>query len=137
MSPRLRTRPPTAASTVATWLVAGYALVQGVVITWAGDNRFASPGYMTVRDVPGGMDAWGVALFAAGILVTVGVLARSWWAKTVGLYAVFGWAFFLGLGFLHATILDEDAGPTGPATYLAFAFITLCLVPYDSRRPSP
>jgi hypothetical protein len=110
------------------------ALAQGAAILLADPSRFASPGYSVIRQVPGGMDTWAVALLIGGLVALVGSLTLNFRVKGAGLFLVAIWFFAFGAGAFAAIVANPNAGPTGPVPYFICGYCAAGLVLIDERR---
>jgi hypothetical protein len=114
--------------------MAAGAIVQGAGILLADQSRFASPGYSVIRQVPGGMDAWAVALLIAGVVALVGSLTLHFRVKGAGMFLIAIWCFAFGVGAFAAIVANPNAGPTGPVVYFICGYCAAGLVLIDERR---
>lgn len=118
--------PATVLSRSSIKVMACMALWQGVKILLTEDARFGSQGYAVVRQIPGGMNTWGIFLIIAGLVTIAGSITANIWVKAAGLFAISLWCFAFGAGVLEA--------PTGSPGYFVLGYCAAGLVLVDESR---
>lgn len=124
------------------WIVGAYAIWQGQGIIAGGPERFGSPSFAVLREVPHDPTlVWGWTLIVSGVLVLFGSASRLILVKAIGLAGVATWSLCLAKGAFAALAIPSTA-PTGGKTYVAIAAICVVLIFVDERkrnvyRPAP
>ncbi len=119
------------------WCYGIYAVVQGVVLAWAADERFQGDSYEVLRAVTGGMNTWGFLVLACGLAMLFGSLRRQFWTKTVGVAGLSLWFGMFAFGQLWGVLASPNAAPAAPATYLLLACGSSVLLLVEEKDPLP
>ena len=118
-------------------VVAGYALVQGLLILLGGTERFSAPGYRAALQVPGAPAVWGVVILLAGMILIAGKAMRRNRVASVGAGIASVWSFLFGVAFFRSAMAFPDANLTAIATYakdgLIFMIISVGLLIHNPR----
>lgn len=118
-------------------IVAGYALVQGMLIILGGEDRFSSPGYRVALGVPGAPTIWGVVIMLSGAVLIAGKAMHRNRVASVGAAFCSVWSFLFAVAFYRSAVLSESANLTAIATYakdgLIFMVISIGLLIHNPR----
>jgi hypothetical protein len=111
------------------WTLVGTAFGLGLVFLLGDDERFSSPSFVRLMDVPGGKHLWGLAWLIGGVVLATVRLSPTSDKKLLAL-AISHFlggvlALFFALFFLQAAIQDPHASLTGPVAYGALGWIYL------------
>lgn len=99
------------------FIMASYAIFQGVLIILGGPARFSQVGYVTALLIPGAPASWGLVLLIGGILAFVGLKNRKYMIGAAGMAVCGVWSFAFGGAFLISAIQHSDANLTAMAAY--------------------
>lgn len=118
---------------VMTKLFTGYALIAGTFVIFSDEDRWNSSVYQIALQIPGAPHAWGVLLFAGGLVTMLGI----WWKRTLisfwGLTIISTWSFFFAISFGYAVFTDNKASFTGVWTYLLISTLSALLAAAHGR----
>lgn len=128
--------PSTILSRFSIWLAGIFALLQGIVIIAAAEERFTAPAFTVLSAIRGGMTTWGVVLSVIGAIILVSSWKRAFWAKTLAMSGCALWCLSFGLGTLTAAAMIPTASVTGPGVYFfAGAFCTVLAFVDERNAP--
>lgn len=99
------------------FVMASYAIFQGVLIILGGRARFSQVGYITAMLLPGAPASWGVVLLIGGTLAFVGLKNRKYMIGATGMAICGVWSFAFGGAFLISAIQHSNANLTAMAAY--------------------
>lgn len=120
------------------WIWAGYAIWQGMWIVAGGIERWQSPSFAVLRQVPNHPSLfWGILLVTFGTALGVASLLRLFWVKAFACIGIAIWSICFASGALVAAHHNPNMASTGGPTYIAIAVSVLVLVFVDERRPLP
>lgn len=102
---------------LSTYIMAVYAMIQGILVIIGGPDRFSALGYRTAMIVPGAPASWGWVLLAFGIISFVGIKNRMYRVGYLGMFGAGTWSFCFGGAFLISAVQYPEANLTAVATY--------------------
>lgn len=116
-------------------LLATFAILQGLNITFGGARRWGTDAFVIAMLVPGAPPTWGVVLLILGIIALVGSLKARFTPVVIGMLGGSVWCGFFALSFAISTLRNENAATTGVWAYGAFAVLfALIAVAYKESR---
>lgn len=104
-------------------ILAGYALIQALILVFASKERFSAPGWTTAMQIPGAPQTWGVFLGLSGITMAYGMIKGKWQTAAWAAFAISIWSMFFAITFLISSIQNGNASLTGIPTYLQNALV--------------
>ena len=112
---------------MSSYIFAGYAMVQGILIIIGGASRFSAEAYYVAMLLPSAPASWGWALLVFGIAAFVGVKNRMYKIASLGMFAAGSWSMGFAIAFLVSSIQDPSANLTAFPVYTKDAVLFLLL----------
>lgn len=117
-------------------LLATFAILQGLNITFGGRNRWAGDSFAVALMLPGAPPTWGVILTLLGVSALAGSLTGRYTPVIVGMYGASIWSGFFAITFGLSAVSNPLASTTGVWAYGTFAvlFILVAHAFKESRK---
>lgn len=99
------------------YILACYAIVQGILIIIGDDERFSQRGYTTAMLIPQAPESWGWFLGMCGVISFISLKNRLYRLGAIGMFMAGVWSFAFCGAFLVSAVQYPDANLTAIATY--------------------
>jgi uncharacterized membrane protein len=116
------------------WVFGCFAVVQGAGIVTGGPDRWQSPGFTVLRQVPHSTQVFGWSAVLLGVAILVGSATRTALLKGVGVFLLSVWSLSFAVGSFIATATVPAAATTGGPVYLAVSMALVPLIFVDERE---
>lgn len=124
------------------WLLVGVALFDGGGLAFGGSDVSSSPSYAALREVPGGMRAWGVVLLAGAAAISWGIGEDSSGHPTalnrvlsVGVFYYGVWTIVIPATWAYEGVVPGWGAPSKSALLAILYFI--CARAVAPPKPPP
>lgn len=102
---------------ISAYVLAFYAIGQGILIILGGDGRWSAIAYITASMAPGAPASWGWVLLTCGIFAFTGIKNRMYVVGMVSMGIAGLWSMAFAIAFLSSALKYPEANVTAVAVY--------------------
>lgn len=104
-------------------LLATFAFVEGLVITFGGRERLDDDTFSVALKVPGSPPTWGIVILALGLTALIGTFLGSLRAVQIGMLGASAWSMCFATTFIIGAFTTPGAELTSIAIYTTIAIL--------------